>query len=356
MRIVFVIKSLNKCGGIERVTSILANALQERGYEIHIISYIKESENPFFKIDARIKCYYLAGRRDQNPIIVRDIRRVTKMKKLFRQINPDIIIQEGASGSISSVPASKGYKIIGCEHSSMDHHRYIPITNLSRLIFAKCTNRIVTLTEYDAEQYRKRFAAQNTITIPNPVVLNTETVSDLSEKVVVSVGRLTVVKGFDMLLRAWKKIEDKGWTLRIVGSGKWHKKMLKQIKTERITNVELIPASQTIEQEYRKASLYVCSSRSECFPLTQAEALTMGLPVVSFDCGAGPREIVKDGVSGMIVAANNINELATALEQLMDNPIRLKEMSKAALADSNRFQLDAIIETWEKLFKEVSEE
>lgn len=356
MRIVFVIKSLNKCGGIERVTSIVANALSERGHDIHIISYVRESSTPFFEIDPRIKTYFLAGKKDRFPIVIRDIRRVVKLKKLFSEICPDIIIQEGASGAISSVPAAKGYKILGCEHSSMDHHRYVPITNLSRLIFARCTDRVVTLTEYDAEQYRKRFSAENIITIPNPVVLGGEGVSDLSKKVVISVGRLTSAKGFDLLLKAWKDVQNKGWTLRIVGSGKWYKRLLKQIKTERITNVELIPASQTIEEEYRRASIYVCSSRTEAFSLTIAEAMSVGLPAISFNCGAGPREIIKDNISGLIVPAKNIEELSVALEKMIDNHHLLKKMSEAALRDSERYRLDNIIDKWEKLLKEVSKE
>lgn len=356
MRIVFVIKSLNKCGGIERVTSLIANALVERGHDIHIVSFVGANQTPFFTIDERIKTYYLAPKKDRCPIIIRDIRRIVKLHKLFSQISPDIIIQEGVLGAISTIPAAKGYKVIGCEHASMEHHRLVPITLLSRLFFARCANKVVTLTKHDAEKYVERFLAKNIITIPNPVVLYPPMVSNLQEKIVLSVGRLSAVKGFDMLLTAWRKLQHKGWKLRIVGNGSWHGRLLKQIERQKIENVELLPATEAISEQYSRASIYVCSSRTEAFSLTIAEAMSAGLPVVSFNCGAGPRELITNRETGLIVPKNDYVTLSEAIEELMDNPALLTKMGKAALEHSERYQLNNIIGYWEELLKEVSEQ
>ncbi len=353
MKIVFTIKPLNLCGGIERATVLIANELVERGHEVTIISFVGSETTPFFEIDKRINVYYLAPSKDKYPVVVRDIRRIILLKRYYKQIRPDVIVLSGATRSIVNIPAAKGYKVISWEHAAMNHHQYLITTRFSRFLSARYSECVVALTEHDANEYKRQFGAKTTVVIPNPLTLYTSTPATLDEKVVVSVGRLVSIKGFDLLLEAWQKVSHKDWKLYIVGGGKREKKLRKQIAEQNIERVEMVGQSSDVEKYYKNASIYALSSRSESFGLVLTEAMSFGLPAVSFDCGAGPREIIENGVTGIIVPAEDTTAMAKALDSLMENTEQRKLMGKAALERVKRYTMDCVIAQWEELFKQV---
>ena len=101
MKIVFVIKPLNLCGGIERATILVANALAQAGHQINIVSFVGSDTTPFFEIDKRIQVYYLAPSQDKYPVVVRDIRRIVLLRKYYRRVQPDIIVLQVQNGDDS---------------------------------------------------------------------------------------------------------------------------------------------------------------------------------------------------------------------------------------------------------------
>lgn len=353
MKIVFVIKPLNLCGGIERATILVANALAQAGHQINIVSFVGSDTTPFFEIDKRIQVYYLAPSQDKYPVVVRDIRRIVLLRKYYRRVQPDIIVLAGATRSIVNIPGAKGFKVIAWEHAAMSHHRFVPATRISRWLSARYSECVVALTQQDADVYKYKLGAKRTQVIPNPLTLVNPKPSPLQEKVVVSVGRLVSIKGFDLLLDAWKQVQHKDWTLRIVGGGKCAKKLQQKIDKENISRVEMIPQTNNVLEQYQRASIYALSSRSESFGLVLTEAMSVGLPIVSFDCGPGPKEIVEDGVNGVLVPAEDVSAMAHALDELMDQPVRRMEMGKAALEKVKKYEMDNILSLWENLLEQI---
>lgn len=356
MKIFFTIKNINYLAGTERVTSILSNALVSRGHEVGIISLIGSGEEPFYSFDERVKLYYLAPPKDRHIFPFRDLRRIRCMRKILLKENPDCVVFVDSGRSYVNVPAAKGFPTITWEHLNIKACNG-PKRRLSRILAVKYTDVIVSLTKGDAADYETMFGAPVSICMPNPVTIDTTKKCSLSGKRVLAVGRLDDQKGFDMLLDAWSRIKNReGWSLRIIGSGKRYRALMSQIAILGIgDSVEILPPTKDMIKEYTEASIYAMSSRYEGLPLVLIEAMSLGLPIVSFDCEKGPRDIIVPGVTGELVEDANVEKLALSIEKLMNNAQLLKSYSDASLIEAEKYNLNSIVERWEELVKRTIE-
>ncbi len=354
MKIVFTIKSINLGGGSERSTISLANALVERGDEVVIISYTGSDTKPFFRIDSRISLIYLAPQHDPYPVLVREARRIKQLKRVYRQLQPDVIVVIGTTRAFVNIPATRGFKTVHKEYFTVTHRAQLT-SNLSRRLTARNSDAVVVLSDYDAQVYSQQWHNVCVRKIPNLLTFNHPAPSALRNKTVIAIGRQTRVKGFDLLLDAWRQVKHTDWQLHIVGSGSEHKRLLALKEQYRLDNVVFTPATPNVLPYYQDASLFVLPSRSEAFGNVLTEAMSVGLPAVCFDCGAGIREILKDGETGLLIPAEDTQAMASALDQLMDNDALRHTMSTNALQQVKRFETETIVQEWHDLFNSISQ-
>lgn len=195
------------------------------------------------------------------------------------------------------------------------------------------------------------------VVIPNPIAGYQEgLISDCSAKLVIAVGRYAPQKGFDLLIPAWAKVIEKhpDWILKIYGEGGLKESYLRQIKDLSLDhNCFLEEPVKDIYNKYAESSIFVLSSRYEGFGMVITEAMSCGLPVVSFSCPCGPKDIIDDGVNGLLVNKNDINQLAEKINYLIEHDLIRKEMGKAALLNSEKYKMENISKLWNNLFQSI---
>src|SRR4051794_39217489 len=216
---------------------------------------------------------------------------------------------------------------------------------------------VSTLTEGDAEAYRAHLGAGTRVEcMPNGVPDLGGRRAALDRKVVVAAGRMGSQKGFDRLLPVWAQIapEHPDWELRIWGGGKGIGKLRRQAEELGIAgSAHVMGFTNRLHEEFANSSLYVMSSRKEGFPMVLLEAMGVGLPVVSYDCPTGPRDIIREGVDGHVVPDGDGEALAAALAGLMDDAERRKAFGAAAVEGAARYDIAAIAGRWEALLGEI---
>lgn len=221
-------------------------------------------------------------------------------------------------------------------------------------VLARRFDRCIVLTHEAAEQWSD---LDNIEVIPNSVTNTPDITADVDTHRIIAVGRLIYEKGFDRLLQAWALIPDdiKGdWKLNIWGDGVLREQLNRMIAELGLdASTEICRPTKEIFKEYAHSAFLVMSSRSEGFGMVMLEAMSCGLPVVSFDFMSGPREIIKDGVNGIIVKDGDIDALAKTMRQLIEDKTLRLELASHAKDVLITFSEDRIMNMWETCFNEI---
>lgn len=210
----------------------------------------------------------------------------------------------------------------------------------------KC-NALVVLTDADKRDW-SRFIKTNIFVIPNILTTYPDNITDYSKrsKRILCVGRLDKQKGFDLMIKAWARIADKHkeWKVDIFGDGELKNTLNELIKNHRLKDrITIHPSTSHIYDEYMDSSIFAFSSRYEGFGLVLIEAMSCGIPCVSFDCPHGPSEIITHGKNGLLVPNGNIIEFANSLDWMMNNYEQRRSMSINARISSQKYHRDNIM-------------
>ena len=168
------------------------------------------------------------------------------------------------------------------------------------------------------------------------------------------VGRYNDAKGYDYLIPAWEIVHQRypDWILNIYGSGELRGQVAEWIHEKHLeSSIMMHDPVDNIMEKYLDSSICVLSSRYEGFSLVILEAMACGVPVVSFDCPYGPRNIIKNGEDGLLIDYLNVNALAEGLCKLIGNDGLRMQLGTNARKNVLRFSKDSIMEQWDNLFK-----
>ena len=370
MRIILFINSLHEGGGTERVTTVLANHWSLCGHEVFIVT-LQKIQSVFFPLRKEVIFFNLNS--SFVNIYYSHLNNIFKLRKLIQILKPNVFIDVATALSLISIPALFGLRIkhIAWEHFNASINWNFITTPLARFLCSKFCFRVVTLTTSDKVNYEKKYLARNVVVIPNPITLSPYI--DLSaldkskslikkslnlsndKKFALAIGRLTKQKGFDLLIESWSIARKNlhSWSLLIVGDGP-ELSFLEQLRNKLQLNDEVFFVSSTdkISNYYLACDLMICSSRFEGLPLVLIEAKAFSLPIVSFDCQTGPRDIIRDQIDGILVEALNVDELAAGIVMLTSNNNLRIAMGKMGNKDLSRFELQKINDMWQSLFFE----
>jgi glycosyltransferase involved in cell wall biosynthesis len=353
IKVGFLVYDITRNGGVERVICNLSNLLiATNKYLPNIFSISSFSRRPFYEIDQRISIHHLGKNIARNILkrVLQYITLVIHLRNIFFYEKIEIVVGTGHGLNMLLV-FFKNLKKVASEHVN---YMSVPLySRILRRIVYPFLNKVVVLTYNDAKKY---CFCKNINVIPNPVSFSPPRHSGLKNKIILSVGRLTPPKSFDLLIDAIDLIKDKidGWTLRIIGSGDDERKLLEQINRLKVSHlVKIYPATSHIIDEYINAGLFVLSSRYEGFGLVLIEAQACGLPVISSNCPSGPGEIIKNNENGLLVEPENITAMANAILDLINNEEKRRFFAKNALKNVDRYRPENIYSLWDKLFSSL---
>lgn len=377
MRIAYCIAATYNSGGMERMLSLKANELVERGHEVCVITTDQRNQKPFFNFNPSIRHFDLNinyeennGKSIFNKILHypgKQRRHRKALSALLSRLKPDVTVSMFCNeASILHNIKSGGAKILEIHFSRFKRLQYgrkgiwgiiDRLRNNNDKRIAAKYNRFAVLTEEDAALWGK---LPNMTVIPNFCkTLENPALADMSAKRVIAVGRISYQKGFDRLLQAWalviKKFPD--WKLTVFGGGDKAEKdnLLKLADSFGIAgSFELLPPVKDIQKEYAKSSILAMTSRYEGLPMVLVEAQQQGLPIVSFDCKCGPKDVILPGRNGLLVKEGDVEGFAQALEKLMSDTDLRNRMQRESLENIKRFDKNLIMDKWESLFREVA--
>lgn len=369
MKIVYVINNVWFPGGQTRVLVNKVNYWAEHGHEVYILTADQYDLQPFYPIDPRVKlidskAWYMGLDNVSKWRKVKgNIQRIYKhyhwMKAKLSEIRPDILVSMYSKeiyflpfikdGSVKLVEAHGGRYTWDFSRPGL----FGRLHNWIDSFFLQRFDRFVVLTEEDLPNWGFR----NIINVPNGNTFDPAEVSSLESKTVIAVGRVGEQKNFENMLQAWAIVHSKhpDWKLKICGQGL---DLLNPLIEElRLQDAVVHYETKNMEPEYMDASICALSSRHEGMPMFLLEAQACGLPVVSYACPCGPRDIIRDGVNGILIEElEDYHKLAEGICRLIeDEPLR-KSMGRKAKERSLDFALDRVMERWEHLFEELLKE
>jgi glycosyltransferase involved in cell wall biosynthesis len=377
IKIAYCIPLLNRASGMERVLTIKANYLTEKlGYDVAIILTDGKGEPSFFPLSEKVKVIQLDINIDnlwKYPIwkhlfiYKKKIRVYRKRLELcLNYLKPDITIsllrrEINFINDLKDGSIKMGEIHFGRYRYREFNKRYFPTfvnKRLSALWMKQLDSKIIklekfiVLTHEDSSQWKRM---NNITVIPNPITINGSKKTSCTNKQAIAVGRYTLQKGIDLLIEAWKKVNEKHpeWLLNIYGSGDKSAYENMAIKYQLTGSINLHHATKDIIEKYLESSIYVLSSRYEGLPLVLMEAMSVGLPCVAFACPCGPKDIIHDGEDGILCEDGNVDQLAEGICKLIEDEEQRKKMGINAAINIQRFTLDNIMQQWDNLFKET---
>lgn len=340
-KILFVISSMQNYGGTERVASLLANYLSDSN-DVTIISRDINNSKTVYPLGDKVRDLKINGGY---------LNFLLKLRNYINSGDYDVIVIHTMSKLTPLILALnyKAKKIWSFEHTSIFFHSKI-FFFLRKLLYQKL-DKIIVLTRKDKDIYEK--IASNVEIIYNPSPFNIRDEYCIDSKKILSIGSLEEYKGYDILLKVWKRVEEKhpDWSLDIYGSGSLYNSLQSYINSNSLRHVTLKGVTSEILQAYDSSSFFVMSSKFEGLPMVLIEAQTRALPIVAFDCPNGPAEIISDNKNGFLVEQNDLEGMYNSIVTLIENTELRKSFSDRARLDASTFAPKVIMRKWDKLIK-----
>ncbi|MCH5222374.1 MAG: glycosyltransferase family 4 protein [Muribaculaceae bacterium] len=378
MKIVYCLNSISHFGGIATVITTKANALADiEGNQVYVCvsdyvdSYLSRRLSPkvnlinldinYYQDDWKSRWHLLRA------TIIKRHRHKKALKETLNSINPDIVISAGQSEKYF-LPKIKGkWKSIREIHFVTNYRDYIAFSAIEKLVNKLITfydfrwkirsyDHVVLLTHEDRQRNWNNKSGVSVI--PNPLTIVASEKAALDSKKIITLGRFVYQKDYPSLIRAYSIVANRypDWKLIIYGDGSQEQSIRKQIASLKLTDKILLPGvTESPVEALAEASLFVLSSKFEGFGLTIIEAMAVGLPVVSYECPCGPKDVISDGRDGFLVKTGDEQALAEKIIYLIENPQVRKQMGAAAKLKSLDYSIERITQMWMELFNSLIE-
>ena len=382
-KVTILIANAYAMGGTVRTVLNLAGFLAHH-HDVEILSIQRLRTNPFFPLPPGVKVRVIDDQRAHQPLggwagRVRALLRPLPSRLIFPadlrfrnacslwtdlmllralwRVREGVVMGTRNGLNLAALLVRRpGVTVVGQEHMNLETHTPQRQREIARRYPG--LDAITVLTERDRQTYAQMLrSAPRLEQMPNAAPALDAPPAGLERPIVVAAGRLTLQKGFDMLIPAFAKVVGRHpeWALRIYGDGPQRKALERLIMEHELSNnVLLMGPVKRLDLEMSRASLYVLSSRYEGLPMVMIEAMSLGLPIVSFDCPTGPAEVIEDGHSGVLVPDGDVDGLAEAMLRVVEDAGYRSALAAGASERARDFTLESIGARWERLIAELS--
>ena len=366
MRLLIYIHSLEN-GGAERVVANLANHWASLGWAVTVVTVAPQARD-FYVLDAGVgrRCLDLAGQGGGLFAgVVRTARRARALRRVLREVQPAVALSAMHTANVVLALAARGLpgvRTVGSEHNFPPKAPMGVVWETLRRHAYGHLHTVVALTHECAHWLERHSHARRVPVIPNPVVwplsqhaplVNPAMSCAPGRQILLGVGRLSEEKNFTTLIAIFARLAPlhPDWDLVILGEGAQRAALSAQVQAGGFGQRVFLPGSVgNVGDWYARASLYAMSSHFEGFPNTLVEAMAYGVPAVSFDCDTGPRDIIRHGIDGMLVAPGDVEGMASALDTLMRDSRARARFAQRAVDARERFSMEKISRMWETVF------
>ncbi len=341
MKIVLILPSLSS-GGLEKVITELAwYFYQNNNTQVYLISLSKGRF--FYPLPSGIQIYMPSFALVQivRPLFL--VRLMMWLRKTVKNINPDSLLSFG--GKFNSFVLLSVYglpvRTYISDRSRPSKSYGIFLDWLNSVLYKKATG-IIAQTEKARTIMHARIAHPNITVIGNPLKI-TDTVTDNREKIILNVGRFISSKQQALLVGYFAQIRPEGWKVYFVGEGPEIKDVKRKTSELGLENEIIFQGVvENTEHFYGKSSVFAFTSVSEGFPNALGEAMAAGLACISFDCEAGPSDLIKDGINGFLIPENDDETYITKLKLLIRDESLRKEFGTRAREKAAEFSTGLI--------------
>lgn len=361
-------------GGVEKNICTKANILSEI-YDVEIISLYKLKDKPDFKLNDNIKVKYLTTNIKPNRKELKEALHSKNIINIIKQgiysikvlylkhilitksminCNSEIIISTRIDFTEKLIRNNE-YNNIKVAEEHIYHNNNTKYLNKLHYIL-KSVDYLMPSSNYLTNYYKELFTEYRYKIVTNNMPIESDNkISNLKNKNIITVGRLEKVKGYDDLIKLFSKLNNKEWTLSIVGTGSEFdnlNNLIKELNME--DNIKLLGFKNTEELNilYKEASIYIMTSIEESFGLVLLEAASHGLPLIAYDSALGAKEIIKD--NGILIKNRNEKEMIKELKNLINDEKLRKEYQKKSLSISKQYDYDLIKEENINFFKNIN--
>lgn len=359
--VAFFINDITSSGGTERVTCLISNMLQSTNdYNIVIISLNEAHGGIKFPLQDQVH----TARINKTPRsgIYRFPIVCARLAHLVQQYKTDVLIDVDGILDLYSIPVKilTRVKLISWEHFNYHQNPDVPYRKVSRQLAGIFASAIVTLTKQDQQNYEQnlKFKRAKILTIPNPMILQVTHPYTQDSKTIVSAGRLTYQKGFDMLVDVAAQVlpQHPDWQWLVLGDGEDHDALVEQARERGLSKqLHFLGRTDDLGAYLKQAAFFVMTSRFEGLPMVLLEAMAYSLPIISFDCETGPREIVQNGVNGYLVSCFDLNSMAAQINKLVESSSLRMTFTHHAKNDSTEFQPRSVQAKWVQLLEFINQ-
>lgn len=364
MRITLVISNLGT-GGAERVLSTMANYWATRGQDVTLIT-IGSEEKDWYVLSPKVTRVAMNLEVSSSSLIEairHNAKRLRRLRGHIRASRPDVVISFMEMINVLTLLATLGLRIpvIISERTDPAMHAVGGVWSALRHVLYRRAAAVVMQSE-GLRAWATRLMKDTAVrVIPNPVekpsMLSPRTMESVgANKSIAAMGRLTRIKGYDLLLRAFAICAPKHsqWSLLILGEGQERRSLEALIEQLGLKDRVHLPGwVREPNSTLQNMDLFVMSSYYEGSSNAMLEAMACGVAVIATDCTSSVREIIHDGVNGVVVPVNDIHAMASAMDRLMTNQAERRRLGSSAIGVIDQFGVDTVMGMWDNLVAET---